>query len=142
MYTNTKSFLILYNSLIISLFTYCIELHVYNLAKQITKLNTLLNKCMHKLLGFYSYRLSTTTILRKLSWISYPQMVIACACKSIHKIASQQKPLALSQYIAQSMINIETNRKVRISSLKRVPLSEKTRKSFLYRPLNTYNKLP
>ena len=66
-FTNTKTSLILYNSLVISVFSYCASNMINANAKQLTKLNVLLNKCTHRILGITSYRLNTTTILNKLN---------------------------------------------------------------------------
>ena len=46
--TNIKTSLILYYSLILSIFNYCIGCFVNNSFKQNQKLNSLINKCSHK----------------------------------------------------------------------------------------------
>ena len=86
-FTNIKTRLILYNSLIISIFTYCLENLSDMRSNQLNILNVLLNKCSHKILGITSYRLNTTTILNKLNWLSLHQMIIFNSLKLIHRIS-------------------------------------------------------
>merc|ERR1711873_19393 len=46
-YKNIKTSLILYNSLVISVFSYCSNNMINTNSKQLNKLNVLLNKCTH-----------------------------------------------------------------------------------------------
>ena len=48
-FTNTKTSLILYNSLVISVFSYCANNMINANSKQLTKLNVLLNKCTYRI---------------------------------------------------------------------------------------------
>ena len=66
-YTNTKTRVILYNSLIVSIFSYCAN-NLINMNKnQLNKLSVLYNKCAHNILGIHSYRLNLPTIYK--NWI-------------------------------------------------------------------------
>ena len=86
-YTNIKTALILYNSLIISVYNYSLENLINISARQLNNLNVLLNKCTHNILGFRSYKLNTYNFFREINWISLPQMVIFLALKLLHKIS-------------------------------------------------------
>ena len=74
-YSNTKTNLLLYNSLILSIFNYCLE-NIINIKQtQINKLNVLLNKCANRIIGYRALKMSTMAKLQELNWISFPQMV-------------------------------------------------------------------
>ena len=103
-YTNTKTSLILYNSLVISVFSYCANNMINTNSKQLNKLNVLLNKCSHKILGITSYKLNTITILNKLNWLSYYQLIIHESVKLIHRVSYESQPPALSQLLFHSLV--------------------------------------
>ena len=73
----------------------------------------LLNKCTHRILGISSYRLNTTTILNKLNWLSYHQIVLHESIKLMHRISYESQPPALSQLLYHSLVrsHIETGPK-------------------------------
>ena len=54
-FTNTKTSLIIYNSLVISVFSYCANNMINSNSKQLTKLNVLLNKCTHRIRTRYHF---------------------------------------------------------------------------------------
>ena len=62
--------------------------------------------------------------------------------KLIHRIVYDHKPKALTNYISQSMINVDSTRMVRQCSTKRLSKTDKTSKSLMYRGLKIYNMLP
>ena len=140
--TNTKTSLILYNSLVISIFNYCIGCFINNTSKQNQKLNSLINKCSHKLLGLLSYSKSSSYNLKQLNWVSYYHMMIIGASKLFHKVILYGKPLAYNQYIKQSLINNEGTRRVRHSYIARNSTTSKTSNSLFYRSVKIYNSLP
>ena len=87
-----------------SVFNYCIE-NMMNLnCKQLNTLNVLLNKCSHRILGIGSYKMNTLTILSKLNWVSYYQMISLQSMKLIHRISYEQQPPALYNYMHQPNI--------------------------------------
>ena len=141
-FTNTKTSLILYNSLVISVFSYCASNMINANAKQLTKLNVLLNKCTHRILGISSYRLNTTTILNKLNWLSYHQIVIHESVKLMHRISYESQPPALSQLLYHSLVRSDIDRQVRKPSVKYKSLSAKTSNNFMHRAVHIYNTLP
>ena len=95
-YTGIKTRKILYDSLILSVFNYCIEVNMSNNYYQNNKLYVLLNKCIHSVLGFQSYKMNTVTILNKLNWLSFQQMVISGSLKTIYKMIFAKEPRALT----------------------------------------------
>ena len=130
-YTNVKTSLLLYNSLVVSVFNYCIGCFFNNNVRQNAKLNTLLNKCTHKILGISSYSKTASSNLKRLNWVSFHQMIMMGGVKLFHKVILKQKPIALSQYIRQSMIQTDLDsRLVRHSFIKRQSKTNKTCNSF------------
>ena len=111
-YTNIKTSLILYNSLVISVFSYCANNMINTNCKQLNKLNVLLNKCTHKILGITSYKLNTTSILNKLNWLSYYQIIIHESIKLVHRISYESQPPALSQLLFHSLVRSDIDRQV------------------------------
>ena len=59
----------------------------------------MLNKCAHRVIGYKSYRINTSTFLSKLNWLSFYQMVIAGSLKTIHKMVHNNEPIALIKYL-------------------------------------------
>ena len=141
--TNKKTSLLLYNSLVISIFNYCIGCFLNNSVCQNSKLNTLLNKCTHKILGITSYSKTASTNLKRLNWLSYSQMLIMGGTKLFHKVILLHKPIDIAQYLRQSMIQTEMDsRFVRQSFLIRQSTTNRTYNSFFYRAIRIYNTLP
>jgi len=141
-YTNVKTSLILYNSLVISIFTYCANNMFNSNYKQLNKLNVLLNKCSHKILGITSYKLNTTTILNKLNWLSYHQTIVHESVKLIHRISYDSNPPSLADLLYHNMERSDIDRMVRKPSVKHKSLSAKTSNNFIHRGVYLYNLLP
>merc|ERR1712115_415944 len=141
-FTNTKTSLILYNSLVNSVFSYCANNMINTNTKQLNKLNVLLNKCSHKILGITSYRLNTSTILGKLNWLSYYQLIIHESIKLIHRVSYECKPLSPSQLLYHSLVRSDIDRQVCKPSVKYKSLSAKTSNNFMHRAVHLYNSLP
>ena len=107
-----------------------------------SKLNTLLNKCTHKILGISSYSKTASTNLKKLNWLSYSQMLIIGGVKLFPKVILRQTPTAITQYIKQSMIHSDIeSRLVRHSFIKRQSNTNKTYNSLFFRAVRIYNTL-
>ena len=120
------------------MFTYCANNMIIANSKQLNKLNVLLNKCSHKILGILSYRLNTTTILNKLNWLSYHQLIIHESIKLIHRVSFEAKPPSLANLIERSDID----RQVRKPSIQYKAISARTSNSFIHRGIFLYNLLP
>ena len=142
MYTSFKVTKLLYESLVISTYTYCLENLINIKQPQINKLNVLLNKCTHKILGFSSYKLSTYKILKQLNWLSVSQLITFQSLKLIHKISYENEPKALTRYLHHNMERSSMARFTRKPSVKTQYISTKTKDSFFHRSVFIYNKLP
>ena len=141
-YSNTKTNLLLYNSLILSIFKYCLE-NIINIKQtQINKLNVLLNKCANRIIGYRALKMSTMAKLQELNWISFPQMVCYQSLKLIHKISYNNEPLALTKYLYHSQVRSELARYVRKPSVQIQYSSAKMKNSFFHRAIYLYNRIP
>ena len=96
------------------------------------KLYVLLNKCAHRVIGFDSYRMNTTTFLSKLNWLSFYQMVIAGSLKTIHKMVNTNEPIALTNYLLSINTRDNTHRIGKNIALSRESKSIKTKNSFFH----------
>ena len=141
-FTNIKTSLILYNSLVISVFNYCLSNIININVKQISNLNTLLMKCAHKILGFKSYRMNTINILKELNWLSMSQMITFSAIKLVHKITYESVPPALTQFFFYNMERSDVARLVRKPSPRYRYKSAKCKNSFIHRATYIYNQIP
>ena len=140
-YTNTATSLILYNSIVVSVFRYCIENYMNLSQRNLDKLNVLLNKCSHRILGITSYRLTTTTILNNLKWLSIPQMICYQSLLLVHKLSMENKPLALTKYLYHSLHRSELERYVRKPSVAKRYKTAITKNSFIHRSVYIYNNI-
>ena len=141
-YTNFKTSKLLYNSLVVSVFTYCLpNLNNINYL-QLNKLYVLWNKCAHRVLGFQSYKWNMTTIFKKLDWLSFTQMIHFESLKLFHKISFEQQPKALTKYLQHSLVRSDVARLVRKPSILYLSKTSKTSNSFLHRTNNIYNNIP
>ena len=111
-------------------------------SKQLNKLNVLLNKCSHKILGITSYKLNTTTILNKLNWLSYYQLIIHESVKLMHRISYDSNPPSLSDLLYHNMERSGIDRMVRKPSVRHKSTSAKTANNFIHRGEFLYNFLP
>ena len=115
---------------------------MYINTKQLNNLHTLLMKCAHRILGFHSYKMNTTSILKQLNWLSLPQLIIHESLKLTHKITFDHTPPALTKYFAYNLVRSDVARKVRKPSPKIMYKSAKLKNSFIYRSTFIYNTLP
>ena len=116
--TNVKTCNILYKSLVVSVFTYCLPNLININALQLNKLNVLWNKCTHKILGINSYKMTTSSILNKIEWLSFPQTIQHESLKLLHKISFDMTPPALTQYLYHSLHRSDIARLTRKPSVK------------------------
>merc|ERR1712240_638768 len=56
------------------------------------EISSLLLKCTRPLLGFISYKWNTTTIMKKLGWVTYSQMITIESVNFIHKCIFDDTP--------------------------------------------------
>ena len=69
-YASYKTRKILYESIVISVFRYCCENLIDTKYSHINVLNVLLSKWAHRVISFRSYKMTTSSILKELSWLS------------------------------------------------------------------------
>ena len=132
----------LINSIILSVFKYSCPLLIDSNKSHINKLNTLLLKCTRPILGFSSYKLNTTTIMKKLKWNTIQHMLIIESCIFIHKSLFEALPVTINELIAYS-INRESNvRSIRKPLIREQSPSIKCSQSLIYRAIFFYNQLP
>ena len=128
--------------MVISVFSYCANNMINTNSKQLNKLNVLLNKCSDKILGITSYKLNTITILNKLNWLSYYQLIIHESVKLIHRVSYESQPPSLSQLLFHSLVRSDIDRQVWKPSVTYKSLLAKTSNTFLHRAVHIYNTLP
>ena len=104
--------------MIVSVFTYCLPNMINMNAPSLSKLSVLWNRCMHNIIGIKSYKMTTTTIMKKLEWLSFPQMVQFESMKLLHKVVYEMIPPSLSKYLHFSMHRSDIARLTRKPSLK------------------------
>merc|ERR1712105_100885 len=109
---------------------------------QLNKLTVLSNKCTHNILGYSSYKVNTTTFLKKLDWLSFPQTIVFQSLKLIHKVSFEQEPIALNNYLNHNLERSDISRLVRKPRVKRLYKTAKTKNTFLHRSIFIYNNPP
>jgi len=129
-YASYKTRKILYESIILSVFRYCCENLIDEKARHINVLNVLFNKCAHRVIGFRSYKMTTSSILKELNWLSASQLIISHSLKLIHKVSYEMLPPALTQYLYHSMVRSNIARYTRKPSMTHKYLSSKTKNGF------------
>lgn len=106
-------------------------------AKNLNKLNVLWNKCTQKILEIESYCMTTTTILNRLGWLSFPQII-----QWESKISYELLPPSLHEYLYHSLKISDIARLTRKPSVKYKSKTARTQNSFFYRTFYLYNLLP
>ena len=92
-------------------------------------------------MGINSYRLTTSTILSKLKWLSIPQMICYQSLLLIHKISNDNKPPSITKYLYHSLHRSDVERYVRKPSVAKRYKTAITKNSFLHRSIFLYNNL-
>ena len=132
----------LFNSLIISVFKYACPILINTKSAPLKKLNTLLMKCTRPILGFNSYKWSTTKIMKILGWVTIHHMIIIESILFIHKCIYENNPLTITELITYS-INRDTNfRSIRKPMVRKEHSSIKVKQSLINKSIFLYNTLP
>ena len=124
-----------------SVFSYCIECIIDMDYKQQNRLNVLINKCAHRILGIKSYRMTTLHNLKSLNWLTIQQMAIYQSLKVIHRIVTERQPSALVQYLHSPTQRENTIRINKYVSLQHKYITKKCKNSFFHRTLYIYNDI-
>ena len=141
-YTNQRTSKMLINSIILSVFKYSCPILIDSNKNHINKLNTLLLKCTRPILGFSSYKLNTTTIMKKLKWNTIHHMLIIESCIFIHKCIFEALPVSINELITYSINRQPNIRSVRKPLIREKSPSIKCSQSLIYRAIYFYNQLP
>ena len=74
-----------------------------------------------------------TTIMNKLDWITYPQLIIHESIKLLHRVSYEEQPKAINDLLYHNLERSDINRLIRKPSVKHKAISAKTTNSFLHR---------
>ena len=86
--------------------------------------------------------MTTTSILNKLGWLSFPQTIQFESLKLLHKISFEMVPPALTDYLHHSLQRSDIARLTRKPSVKYKYKTKITKNSFFHRTCYLYNSLP
>jgi len=138
-FSNKKSKIIFFKSMVLSVIRYCSPLLVDSKDKLIDKLQTLLMKCTRPILGFKSYKLSTLQIMSDLRIQTVHHLIIRESIQFIHKVLIRKSPAVIFDLFMQS--NLENVREIRKWRVKLDHKSSNVTNSLYYRAVYFYNCL-
>merc|ERR1711954_166735 len=138
-FSNKKSKIIFFKSMVLSVIRYCSPISIDSDAKLIDKLQTLLMKCTRPILGFHSYKMSTLQIMSELRIQTVHLMIVRESIQFIHKVLSKKAPGVIYELFIQS--NLENVRGVRKYRVKNNHKSSKVTNSLYYRAIYFLNCL-
>ena len=141
-YTDLRTSKMIANAIIISIFKYSCPILINSETILINKLNTLLMKCTRPLLGFQSFKWNTTTIMKKLGWVTVHQMIFIETVNFLHKCIFEGKPATINELIIFSLNREQNVRSIRKPLLRDQFNSAKACQSIIPRAIFLYNKLP
>ena len=130
------------NSIILSVFKYSCPLMINSDIIIINKISSLLLKCSRPLLGFISYKWNTSTIMKKLGWVTYSQMITIESVNFIHKCIFDDTPRTINELITFSLNRENNVRSIRKPILKENVNSLRGNQSLIPRAIFLYNSLP
>merc|ERR1712175_8816 len=138
-FSNKKSKIIFFKSMVLSVIRYCSPLLIDSEAKLIDKLQTLLMKCTRPILCFHSYEMSTLQIMSELRIQTVHLMIVRESIQFIHKVLSKKAPGVIYELFIKS--NLENVRGVRKYRVKNNHKSSKVTNSLYYRAIYLFNCL-
>merc|ERR1712240_788173 len=104
-FSNKKSKIIFFKSMVLSVIRYCSPLLVDSEAKLIDKHQTLLMKCTRPILGFHSFKMSTLQIMSELRIQTVHLMIIRESIQFIHKVLTKKSPAVIFDLFLQSNLD-------------------------------------
>ena len=107
----------------------------------INKLQTLLMKCSHTILGYQSYKWSTIKIMSQLNMITVHHMVIKESILFINKILFNNYPTSIAGMITYSINERNNIRNIYKPMMKDSHISDTVTQSLFYRSIYLYNLL-
>ena len=140
-YASPKTLKIVARSTIIQKISYCIELWGGCKLQMRSQLQTIILQAAKIILGKQSFRMSTSSILKKVDWPSIDQLMLASTVKLATNILECEKPAVLYSHINTYTPRPSRNRD---SNYRVLPSWKKTlsRRSFSYQAINGLNCLP
>ena len=132
----------LINSTIISVFKYGCPLLINSSQQSLNKLNSLLLKCTHPIIGFQSYRWSRNKILNNLKWSSIFHMITYESIMFIHKAVFENHPKSICNMLTFSLRGSQNLRSIRKPIVRREPISNKDKNTLIFKSIYLYNKMP
>merc|ERR1712101_105360 len=103
--------------MVLSVIQYCSPILIDSDVKIIDKLQTLLMKCTHPILGFASFKMSTLQIMAELRIQTVHLMIMRESIQFIHKVLSKKAPGVIFELCTQSnMANVRGVRKYRVKT--------------------------
>merc|ERR1712090_69564 len=112
-FSTFKTKLMVINSVIISVIRYAAPLLIDSTKAQLQQIQTIILKVSRSILGYDSYRLSTSQILDKLNWMSIHHIIMSESLKFFHKIIFNQEPFCLNKYFIYSLNRSDVVRLIR-----------------------------
>merc|ERR1712240_844131 len=138
-FSNKKTKIIFFKSMVLSVIRYCSPLLVDSEAKLIDKLQTLLMKCTRPILGFQSYKLSTLQIMSELRIQTVHLLIVKESIQFIHKVLMKKSPVVIYDLFMQS--NLDNIREIRKYRVKNDHKSSNVTNSLYYRAVYFLNCL-
>ena len=129
------------NSVIISVFRYASPLFIDARVDQLNTLQTLLLKCARPILGFKSYKWSTSKILGELNWPSIHHLIMGESMKFIHGPIFEGIPTSINNVFTYSLHRENEVRKSRCAMVREPPVDNNMKQSLFYHSIYLYNNL-
>ena len=126
-------------SLVISIIRYCCPLLINSNINLISKLQTQLMKCTRYILGYKSFKMTTSSIMRELKFLTIHSMITSESILYIHKVIYNSSPTSIHKYISYRKTDtVRTAKKPRIINHTNSP---KLKNSLLHRSIYIYSLL-
>ena len=98
------------NAIIMSVICYAVSILITTNNATLSKLQVLIMKYSRPILGFQSYKYSTSKIMHLLNWSTIYQIIMKESILLVHKSIYENKPKAIKQFYTYSL---NTDRQVR-----------------------------
>ena len=129
------------NAIIMSVICYAACILISSNNASLSKLQVLIMKCSRPILGFQSYKYSTSKIMQLLNWSTIYQIIMKESILLIHKSMYENKPRAITQFYTYSLNTDRQVRSLRKPIIKEQHFSQHMHKTILLNGLHLYNQL-
>ena len=134
--------LMLTNSFIISVIKYAAPILINSNHNLLSKLQVLIMKSVRPILGFKSFKYSTSRIMNELKWCTIYQLIMKECITLIHKSIHKNQPKSIFNFFTYSIHKNENICTVRKPILCNIPKSNSINKTIFVNGLYLYNTLP